>query len=146
MASASTAFGVSCDTRQLHRDNGMPSEKVADPHHQNAFFVDDSGTFPRQFTGKRSTSLYNQSPCQTHSLIIDFPKSAGEERRQPSQEIHSRTLGDEADNPRDIMTWALLTGMASHDLSALRELIGMPKSVLAATRSPSGLFLTVVFE
>lgn len=59
MASASTVFGVSCGARQLHRDNGMPSDKVAGPHLQNAFFVDDSGTFPRQSTGKRSTILYD---------------------------------------------------------------------------------------
>jgi hypothetical protein len=122
------------------------STEVADPLLQNAFFVDESGTFPRQFAGERSPILCEPSSCQVDASIIDFPKSASEERRQLSKEIHSRALGDKADSPRDIMTWALLTGLASHDLSALRELIGMPKSVLAATRSPSGLFLTGLFK
>jgi hypothetical protein len=40
----------------------------------------------------------------------------------------------------------LLNGLATHDISAMRELIGMPQKVLKAARSPDGLFTWVMFQ
>lgn len=42
--------------------------------------------------------------------------------------------------------YRLLLGLSSHDLSAMRELIGMPRRVLHATARQGGRFLTAVFD
>jgi hypothetical protein len=47
---------------------------------------------------------------------------------------------------RDCDTYTLLAGLGVHDISAMRELIGMPRGVKCATRSPDGLFMSVVFD
>lgn len=55
---------------------------------------------------------------------------------------------EQAANPRDVGTYRLLGGLGSHDLSAMRELLGMPKRCIAATRSKADgpPFLTALFE
>src|SRR5690606_35869734 len=42
--------------------------------------------------------------------------------------------------------YRLLCGLSSHDLSAMRELIGMPNRVKSAARWNNGRFITAVFE
>jgi predicted dehydrogenase len=42
--------------------------------------------------------------------------------------------------------YALLLGLSSHDVSAMRELLGRPKSVLHATHRWDGRFITAVFD
>lgn len=92
----------------------------------NEFFVDQSGTFPLKFT--------------------DFPVAASAERSKLSAHQHAQALGSKADNHLDQLTWMLLNGLASHDLSALRELVGMPENILCATRTPDGRFMSVVMQ
>lgn len=41
-------------------------------------------------------------------------------------------------DPRNMHSWNLLGGLGSHDLSAMRDVIGMPKKCLMATRSDEG--------
>lgn len=88
--------------------------------------MDQSGTFPIKFT--------------------DFPVAAGAERAKLSALQHAQALGPKAENRLDQLTWMLLNGLASHDLSALRELVGMPQRILSATRTPDGRFVTVVMQ
>jgi hypothetical protein len=59
---------------------------------------------------------------------------------------YKEALGAKADNPGSQRTWMLLNLLASHDLSAMRELFGMPEKVLHAWKSPSGPFMTVTFQ
>ena len=40
----------------------------------------------------------------------------------------------------------LLLGLSSHDLSAMRELLGMPRGVLHASQRQGGNYLTAVFD
>lgn len=47
---------------------------------------------------------------------------------------------------RDRQTWGLLTGLSSHDISALRELVGMPRRVLSAARSADCLWIWATLE
>ena len=61
-------------------------------------------------------------------------------------ELFASALGPKAKDPTSQRTWMLLNGLASHDLSAMRELIGMPQKVLCATRATNGLFVTVTFQ
>ncbi|NTU84743.1 MAG: hypothetical protein HGA45_36165 [Chloroflexales bacterium] len=42
--------------------------------------------------------------------------------------------------------YGLLLGLSSHDLSAMRELLGMPRRVLYATQRQGGLYLTAAFD
>ncbi|GAA5954600.1 hypothetical protein JCM8115_004638 [Rhodotorula mucilaginosa] len=95
----------------------------------NSLFVGQSGAFPIYPT--------------------DFPKHAGEDRRVRGRMIAEKALSPEqAANPRDVGTYRLLGGLGSHDLSAMRELLGMPKRCIAATRSKADgpPFLTALFE
>jgi len=48
-------------------------------------------------------------------------------------------------NPK-ARAYAILLGLSSHDLSAMRDLLGMPKRVLNATQRKGGLFMTAVFD
>ncbi|GAA5875249.1 hypothetical protein JCM8547_006879 [Rhodosporidiobolus lusitaniae] len=95
----------------------------------NSFFVDQSGTFPKAFT--------------------DFPADANADRQARGKAIAETAIGSRASDPRDVMTYRLLGGLGSHDLSAMRELIGLPKKCIAASRvQPPGppLFITAMFE
>jgi predicted dehydrogenase len=42
--------------------------------------------------------------------------------------------------------YTLMLGLSSHDLSAMRELLGMPSKVLFAAQRSAGLYLTAVFD
>jgi hypothetical protein len=82
----------------------------------NSGFVKQSGTFPKAFTDftKEDVADRNlQSATQTHqgleteNGVLVSPETAG--------------------------MWNLLCGLGSHDLSAMREALGMPISVLGAS-------------
>lgn len=45
-----------------------------------------------------------------------------------------------------IIAFLLITGSGCHILSAVRELIGLPKKIKAATVSPNGMQLALIFE
>jgi predicted dehydrogenase len=49
------------------------------------------------------------------------------------------------EHPRALV-YGLLAGLSSHDLSAMRGLLGMPDRVLHATARRDGLFLTALFD
>jgi hypothetical protein len=93
---------------------------------QNHFFVDQCGFFPAKFT--------------------DFPAEANEDRLARGEKIAQAALGELTKNPRNKGLYRLLGGLGSHDLSAMRELIGLPKSCFAASRPASAPFLTALFE
>ncbi|KAL1412609.1 hypothetical protein Q8F55_000356 [Vanrija albida] len=100
--------------------------RVRDLIGKNEHFVSQSGAFPLKFT--------------------DAPPSAVAERATRSDAMLREAIGKRADNPLDRETWALLTSLASHDISAMRELIGMPERVVGASRSPDSQFIWVMFQ
>ncbi len=55
------------------------------------------------------------------------------------------SLGPEVSSPK-ARIFRLLCGLASHDLSALRGLVGVPKSVLAASAHDNGRFISVLLD
>lgn len=62
-----------------------------------------------------------------------------------SQAAALASLGEErASNPGEVSTWRLLCSLGSHDLSAMRELLGPPKGVLGAGRH--GTWITALFD
>jgi predicted dehydrogenase len=49
--------------------------------------------------------------------------------------------------PRDIkVAYNVLLGLSTHDISAMRELLGMPKSVLYAAQRSGGRYITAAFD
>jgi len=82
----------------------------------NAFFVDQSGTFPRKFD--------------------DINQSNIESLHVANKDVAFQALREEFDVPLNDTTVQFLTllgGLGSHDLSAMREAIGIPKAVKAAS-------------
>ena len=99
---------------------GLSSEiqyvRVRDIIGPNSAFVDQSGTFPKKFT--------------------DFRKEDSEEMTAKDHEMMEQALKSDYGVPVTAQTkqiLALLGGLGSHDLSAMREVLGMPRAVLGAS-------------
>ena len=83
---------------------------------QNKYFTRESGAFQEYFT--------------------DHPASTGQEIKDLSIQNLTENLGEKAhDDPRNMASIGLLGSLGSHDLSAMRDVIGMPQKCLAATRT-----------
>ncbi|KAG8742898.1 hypothetical protein FRC10_000757 [Ceratobasidium sp. 414] len=101
--------------------------RVRDIIGTNAFFISQSGYFPQTFG--------------------DIPEAFTNDHLARAQAIAFSALGAKrAQDPGLVNTYRLLGGLGSHDLSAMRELIGMPKRCLGAGKNADGLFLTALFE
>jgi len=101
--------------------------RVRDIIGQNSQFVDQSGTFPLKFT--------------------DFAKEDSEEMFQKDDEMVKEALNKDYGipvTPEAMRMVRLLGGLGTHDLSAMREIIGMPEKVLGASLAPP--FWTVLFQ
>lgn len=74
----------------------------------------------------------------------DVPQSVIEEGRARTQKLLRSVMGDAA--PADaVRAYQVLTGLASHSFSAMRELLGRPNAV-AAARQHRGENITVLFD
>lgn len=76
----------------------------------------------------------------------DFPPECAQDRKEIGDKLYESVLGSKSTDQSERLTWNLLNGLATHDLSAMRELFGMPQKVLHATRSNGGRFMTVLFQ
>ncbi len=83
---------------------------------------------------------------QVHNVIRpnDFPAGAGEDRQRRAAHLVTEAIGPVT--PELTRSYRLLCGLNSHDLSAMRELIGMPQRVLAATHWNDGGYLHVIMD
>ncbi|CAE6495286.1 unnamed protein product [Rhizoctonia solani] len=101
--------------------------RVRDIIGMNKFFVDQSGTFHQQFD--------------------DFTPEFKGDRSQRAQAINDAALGARrAKDAASVFTYRLLGGLGSHDLSAMRELLGSPKRCIGAGKNSDGMFITALFE
>lgn len=74
----------------------------------------------------------------------DIPAEAMEDRWQRAARMGREALGEA---PQEIYnTYRQLCGLSSHDLSAMRELIGFPKRVVSATKWNGGSYIAAIFE
>jgi len=71
----------------------------------------------------------------------DFPSAAGEDRRLRADRLVTEAIGEAT--PELVRSYRLLCGLSSHDLSAMRELIGMPNRVISASHWNDGSYLHV---
>ena len=66
----------------------------------------------------------------------DHPQASGEVINSLASKNLAENLGpDAAKDARNMHSIALLGSLGSHDLSAMRDVIGMPEKCLAATRT-----------
>jgi predicted dehydrogenase len=82
---------------------------------------------------------------QAHSVYrpVDIPAELATERAERAQRLVREAIGDGP--PELIRSYRLLCGLSSHDLSAMRELLGFPNSVVSATQWNGGNFMVIVF-
>lgn len=74
----------------------------------------------------------------------DFPEGAFEDKESRFKAMVKEAIGVEEGLLASTYSW--LTGLSSHDLSAMRELIGMPKRVISAAAWNEGRSLNVLFD
>lgn len=89
--------------------------RVRDIIGPNAAFVSQSGTFPQRFTDFRPEDSEEMAKLEKEMIEQGLVKEMG--------------LEADAANTR---LMRLLGGLGTHDLSAMREILGMPKKVLGA--------------
>jgi predicted dehydrogenase len=85
----------------------------------------------------------SQSGCLVHRFD-DIPVEAMQERRARSTKLMREAIGEASDEM--YAAYGLLLGLNSHDISAMREMIGMPKAVKAASSWLGGRFKNAIFE
>ncbi len=74
----------------------------------------------------------------------DIPAEASKDRWDRSARMTRAAIGERS--PEQQAAFRLMCGLSTHDLSAMRELIGFPKRVLAASQWNGGSFLNALFE
>ncbi|EFQ32785.1 oxidoreductase family protein [Colletotrichum graminicola] len=102
--------------------------RVRDIIGPNSTFVGQSGTFPIKFS--------------------DYSDVDTQERLKREEDISEQAIGREFGVPvtsESQRMLRLLGGLGTHDLSAMREIIGMPKSVAGAVLTFPGIF-SVLFN
>ena len=89
----------------------------------------------------------NEFFSSSNSKVIrgkDVSAQVIESGRQLQQRKMQQAIGDAS---RELMTvYELMVGLCTHDLSAMRELIGIPKKVLYATQRHGGLYISAAFD
>ncbi len=74
----------------------------------------------------------------------DIPPASGEAMRALHNEALQAAIGDA---PGPLRTaYSMMLGLSTHDISAMRELLGRPRRVLHATQRRSGRYLTATFD
>lgn len=69
----------------------------------------------------------------------DIPASSSSDLQSRKTANLEENLGDKANaDPRNMSSHALLGSLGSHDLSAMRDVLGMPEKCVVATRSSDG--------
>lgn len=83
---------------------------------------------------------------QTSTVLrpSDIPSDMAEDRRERASRLVREAIGDV---PGDLVgAYRLLCGLGSHDLSAMRELLGRPTGVAAARMWRSGGYITALLD
>jgi len=109
--------------RQVKALGRINYARVRDLIGQNGFFIEQSTVVQR---------------------FNDFPAWAGPDRAERANRLLKEAIGEVS--PEYKRVYRLLCGLSSHDLSAMRELIGMPERVKAASTWNGGQFITAIFE
>ncbi|KAH7174156.1 oxidoreductase, partial [Fusarium flagelliforme] len=88
--------------------------RVRDIIGPNSYFVDQSGTYPKKFT-----DFFNADIRDKDARTEDMMKTALQDE-----------CGGVPVTPETARMWRLFGGLGSHDLSLMREVLGMPQGVV----------------
>jgi predicted dehydrogenase len=77
----------------------------------------------------------------------DIPETAKADRKARAEQLGTAATGLEPNSPL-FGIYRFLTGLGSHDLSAMREALGMPQGVVGAkvSQQQGSIFLNVIFD
>jgi predicted dehydrogenase len=90
----------------------------------------------RYFTSQTTIKTYR---------FDDLPPEAAQARHEKHKRLMREALGEEA-TADHFAEYGLLLGLNSHDISVMRELLGMPKAVTAAASWLGGRFKSAILE
>ena len=96
----------------------------------------------RDFLGDNSLIVNPTSRVIRDEQIPDSVKKEAERRNDA---LLDEALGEKSE-PAIRRAYSLMLGLSSHDLSAMRELLGKPKKVLFAAQRDSGLYMAATFD
>jgi predicted dehydrogenase len=99
---------------------------------------------PIKYARVRDIIGQNSQFVEQSSVVIrpdDIPPEAMRDRAERARHLVETAIGETS--AQLASTYRLLCGLSSHDLSAMRELLGMPARVVAAVQR--GTFLNVLF-
>jgi len=74
----------------------------------------------------------------------DIPPPLGQDRAERARRLVAEAIGEAP--PEIVSAYRLLLGLGSHDLSAMRELLGRPERVVAARQWNGGRFIAAILE
>ena len=74
----------------------------------------------------------------------DLPASLGQSMRERATDGIRAAIGDAPESLRS--AYRMMLGLSTHDLSAMREMLGMPRRTLYATQHFGGRYLTAAFD
>ncbi len=102
---------------------------------------------PIQYAKIRDIIGQNHMIIEQSSTVhrfADIPQAAMDDRWSRRAAMIREAIGDV---PKDIYNaYGLLCGLNSHDLSAMRELLGMPRRVVSAAQWNGGGYITAILE
>ena len=96
-------------------DASRSIDTVTDIFGPNSTFVGQSGTYPKQFTDFDPTDTKDQATRAAELVAQGLEVECGVPVNDSSTQM-----------------WRILGGLGTHDLSAMREALGMPTKVLGA--------------
>ncbi len=74
----------------------------------------------------------------------DIPAAASADRAERAKRLVAEAIGEAS--PELVRSYRMLLGLGSHDLSAMRELIGSPQRVVAASQWNGGSFMNAILD
>jgi predicted dehydrogenase len=89
----------------------------------------------------------NQLIVEQSSVVLrfnDISEDAAKDKAERARKLVQEAIGDAP--PEIVSAYRLLLGLSSHDLSAMRELLGFPKRVASARQWNGGRFMAALFE
>jgi len=96
----------------------------------------------RDFIGDNSLIVNRTSRVVRNAQL---PESIKKEAKLRRDTLLDESVGGKA-GPAIRLAYSLMLGLSSHDLSAMREWLGMPNKVLFAAQRGNGLYMTAAFD
>lgn len=76
--------------------------------------------------------------------VDDTPAAVSRDRAERARKLVEEAIGEAS--PDLIRAYRMLCGLAIHDISAMREMLGIPESVRAAAQWRAGTFMSILFD